>query len=153
MGNRPQTEVHRTDALHEASYETSNSQKETLEYLKQQADIIQVFVKTYRDLQEGKGTAPAYSQVAKAKDAENQTGQTIEAAERDLLAEGIDKSTILKHRSLIKEWLEAVILPAEEDDEEAIVDGPLAAIAMPNARQNITTDLPEGMALGCACEE
>lgn len=89
--------------------------------MKQQADILQVLVKTYGDLQEGNGTVPAYSQIADTGRPEEQMDQTIAAAEQDLLAARIDKSILVKHRDLIKEWLETVILApgdGQEDNEE-----------------------------------
>ncbi|KAF2102311.1 hypothetical protein NA57DRAFT_54227 [Rhizodiscina lignyota] len=134
-----------TDALREASHESSASQREALEYLKQQADIIQVFVRTYRDLQEGKENVPAYSQVPRMEHPEEQAKQTTEAAERDLQAEGIDKNVILKHRNLIKEWLETVILPVGEDDEEeTVVEAQSVTVAGPNMEQDLPSNKPEG---------
>lgn len=76
-------------------------------------DIIQAFAKTYMDLQEDKGTAPAYSQVARVERPEDHAELTIKAAEKDLLAEGIDKAIILKHRDPVKEWLEAATLSSK----------------------------------------
>jgi hypothetical protein len=105
--------------------------------LKQQADIIQVFVKTYIDMHQGKGTAPAYSQVARTERLEDQAEQTIKAAEKDLLEEGIDKAVIVTHRDLIIEWLETVILPSEYDDEDGPADGPPATVvATSNGRES-----------------
>jgi hypothetical protein len=110
-----------TGALYEVSYTISTGQKEILESLKQQADILHVFVRTYIDLQEGKGTTPAHSQVSRMERPEDQTEQTIKAAEKDLLAGGIEKTTIWKHRDLIQEWLETVILPSEHDERDGSV--------------------------------
>lgn len=113
-----------------------------------------MFVKTYRDLQEGKGTAPAYSQVARGERPEDQAEKTVEAAKRDLLAEGIDNAVILKHRDLIKEWLETVILPAEEDDEEeTAVEGQSAAAVVPSAEKDILANQSESMVPRCLNEK
>jgi len=103
-----------------------------------------VFVKTYIDLHQGKGTAPAYSQVARTERLEDQAEQTVKAAEKDLLAEGIDKNAIVTHRDLIIEWLETVILPSEEDDEEGRLDRPPATAVAPSINQESLSDPAEG---------
>jgi hypothetical protein len=117
----------RADALQNAA----EDQREILQDLKQKSDIIQSFVQSYIQSQEGKRSEPAYSQVAKSAVPEEQKEQTIKAAEEELEAEGITKAIILKHQDLIKEWLETVILaPIEKghenpgaDDGSTTVDG------------------------------
>jgi hypothetical protein len=134
------------EALYEVTHEISAGQKEALENLKQQADIIQIFVKTYLDLQDGKGTAPAYSQIARADRRDDQAEQAIKAAEKDLLAEGIDKAAILKHRDLIKEWLETVILPTEDAEEGgSVIEAPPVTALMPSTNQGNLTNTTDGM--------
>jgi hypothetical protein len=129
--------------LFEVSHEISAGQKEALQNLKQQADIIQVFVRKYIDLQQGNGTVPAYSQVAKADRPEDQAEQTIKAAEMDLLAEGIDKPAILNHRGLILEWLQTVVFPSKEDDEVGPAESPPATVVSPNNSQKSLLVLAE----------
>ena len=119
-----------TEALHEAS----GDQRDILESLKQQSEILKVLVIGYQDFQEGKRTEPAYSQAARTigqGQQEEQKQQTTEAAEEELRAEGIEKSIILKHHHLIKEWLETVILASTEDpndDDATSVVGPSTAV-------------------------
>ena len=89
--------------------------------MKQQSDILKVLVIGYQEFQEGKRAEPAYSQVARTigqGQQEEQKQQTNEAAEEELRAEGIEKSIILKHHYLIKEWLETVILASTEDPKD-----------------------------------
>ena len=106
-----------TEALHEAS----GDQRDILESLQQQSEILKVLVIGYQEFQEGKRAEPAYSQKARTigqgQQAE-QKQQTNEAAEEELRAEGIEKSVILKHQHLIKEWLETVILASTEDPKD-----------------------------------
>lgn len=82
---------------------------------------------------------PAYSQVQKNGKHEDQAALTLDAAEKDLLAEGIEEEIILEHRDLIKEWLEMVILSveSEEDGSDASVQSFLGLI--PGSEQNIPT--------------
>ena len=106
-----------TEALHEAS----GDQRDILESLKQQSEILKVLVIGYQEFQEGKRAEPAYSQVARTigqEQQEEQKHQTNEAAEEELRAEGIENSIILKHHHLIKEWLETVILASTEDPKD-----------------------------------
>ena len=100
-----------TEALHEAY----GDQRYILESLKQQSEILKILVIGYQEFQEGKRAEPAYSQVARTI---GQRHQTSEAAEKDLRAEGIENSIILKHQHLINEWLETVILASTEDPED-----------------------------------
>jgi hypothetical protein len=86
--------------------------------LKQQAEILNAFVNSYKNLWDGKGIAPAYSQIGKGTDKDDQVKRTVAAAEEDLLRDGIDKDVILKHKDIIKEWLEVVIIKDDDDDDE-----------------------------------
>ena len=119
-----------TEALHEAS----GNQTDILESLKQQSEILKVLVIGYQEFQEGKRAEPAYSQVARTigqGQQEEQKQQTNEAAVKELRAEGIENSIILKHQHLIKEWLETVILASTEDpndDDATSVVGPSTAV-------------------------
>lgn len=118
-----------TEALHEAS----GDQRDILESLKQQSEILKVLVIGYHEFQEGKRVEPAYSQVARSigqGQQEEQKQQTNEAAEKELRAEGIENSIILKHRHLITEWLETVILASTEDpkDDATSIVGPSTAV-------------------------
>lgn len=110
----------------EALYEASGDHRDILLTLKGQSDVIKVFVSSYQQFQEGKRPEPAYSQTAKTATRESRDQQeqrTIEAAEAELRAEGLDPSIIFQHRDLIKEWLDTVILAptADEEDDEATV--------------------------------
>ena len=105
-----------TGALHEAS----GDQRDILESLKQQSEILKVLVIGYLEFQEGKRAEPAYSQVARTigqGQQEEQKQQTNEAAEKELRAEGIEDS-ILKHHHIVGEWLETVILASTEDPKD-----------------------------------
>ena len=119
-----------TEALHEAS----GDQRDILESLKQQSDILKVLVIGYQEFQEGKRAEPAYSQVARTigqGKQEEQKQQTNEAAEEELRVEGVENSIILKHQHLIKEWLETVVLASTEvpnDDDATSVVGPSTAV-------------------------
>lgn len=119
-----------TEALHEAP----GDQRDILESLKQQSEILKVLVIGYQEFQEGKRAEPAYSQVARTigqEQREEQKQQTNEAAEEELRAEGLEDSIILKHHHLIQEWLETVILASTEDpndDDATSVVGPSTTV-------------------------
>ncbi|KAF2114349.1 hypothetical protein BDV96DRAFT_647057 [Lophiotrema nucula] len=102
----------------QAINEATTDQKETLEYLKQQAHIMYGFVTTYQEFQDGKRAELAYSQISRAMKPEDRTLEAIRGAEKELGDQGIDRIALQKHRDLIKEWLETVILPFGEDEED-----------------------------------
>lgn len=90
---------------------------------------MSAIVTTYQEFQEGKRAEPAYSQVSRTANAEDQTMQAIAAAEQELCEQGIDKSAFQNHRGLIKEWLETVILSADEEGDQ---DDGKAAVMPPS---------------------
>jgi hypothetical protein len=98
-----------TNSLHrqEALARSSDDQKDILEELKVQAQILQVLVIGYKEFQDGTRVEPAYSQSVRTHGP--QMEQSYQAAEDDLQAEGIDISAAKRHHALIKEWIDTVV--------------------------------------------
>jgi hypothetical protein len=108
-------ETYCTDTLTRADTlaQASSVQEELLREFKDRAEILAFFVRSYQEFQDGTRVEPAYSGTAKSVGGDKQ--HTYNAAELDLRAAGIDQPAVKAHYSLIKEWIDTVVL-AETDD-------------------------------------
>jgi hypothetical protein len=93
----------------------------------ERAKILEYFIRSYREFQDGTRPEPAYSETAKSVGPDKQ--QTYDAAESELRNDGIELSAIKAHHLLIKEWIDTVILADTADPDEVDTENSSTVVA------------------------
>lgn len=93
----------------------------------ERAKILEYFIRSYREFQDGIRPEPAYSETAKSVGPDKQ--QTYDAAESELRNDGIELSAIKAHHLLIKEWIDTVILADTADPDEGNTENSSTVVA------------------------